>query len=142
MTLTDSKIYIDTAPFIYYLEKSNLYFDTARKFFINCRNQNADLITSTVTIEEYCVYPLSRNDEQSIKNFYAFINGMNIKTVSVNENVAIKAAEIRAKYPSFKALDSIHLATAILSNCAAFITNDKQLCQAKEIQVYTMEDLK
>lgn len=64
MTLTDSKIYIDTAPFIYYLEKSNLYFDTAREFFINCRNQNADLLTSTVTIEEYCVYPLSRNDKQ------------------------------------------------------------------------------
>ncbi len=79
MILTDSKIYIDTAPFIYYLEKSNLYFDITRSFFIDCRNQKKELFTSTVTIEEYCVYPLSRNDTQSVKNFNIFVEGMNIK---------------------------------------------------------------
>ena len=35
--MTDSRIYVDTAPFIYFLEKSTLYFDVARSFFIDCK---------------------------------------------------------------------------------------------------------
>lgn len=141
MILTDSKIYIDTALFIYYLEKSNMCFNSARKFFIDCKKREAELFTSAVTIEEYCVYPLSNGNKQAVKNFQSFLNGMNIRKVSVDENIALKAAEIRAKYPAFKALDSIHLATALLSDCTTFVTNDKQLRQIKEIHVCTMEML-
>ena len=109
--MTDSRIYVDTAPFIYFLEKSALYFDVARSFFIDCKNQSFKLFTSTVTIEEFCVYPLSHNDRQAIVNFETFLNGMNIDVVPVDKNIALKAAEIRAKYTGFKALDAIHLAT-------------------------------
>ena len=140
--MTDSRIYVDTAPFIYFLEKSALYFDVARSFFIDCKNQSIQLFTSTVTIEEFCVYPLSHNDRQAIVNFETFLNGMNINVVPVDKSIALKAAEIRAKYTGFKALDAIHLATATLTNCDAFITNDKQLLQIKEIPVHSMDMLK
>ena len=79
---------------------------------------------------------------QSVKNFNIFVEGMNIKKIPVDESIAMKAAELRAKYQALKALDSIHLATAILSHCKAFITNDKQLQQIKEVSVYSMEILK
>lgn len=139
--MTGSKLYLDTAPFIYFLEKSSLYFDQIRDFFIACKNQGILLVTSAITIEEYCVFPLSQNDNQLVSNFDLFLKGMNIEVVSVDKNIALRAAEIRAKYKSFKALDALHLATAITSDCSVFVTNDKQLRQIQEISVCTMNNL-
>ena len=51
--MTDSSVYLDTALFIYFLEKSSLYFERARSFFIKCRNNSVPLVTSAVTVEEY-----------------------------------------------------------------------------------------
>ena len=139
--MTASKLYLDTAPFIYFLEKSGLYFDKIRNFFIECRNYNIPLLTSAMTVEEYCVFPLSQNNNQAVANFETFLKGMNVDVVPVDENIALKAAEFRAKYKGFKALDAVHLATAFLRGCSAFVTNDKQLRQAQEIPVFTMENL-
>lgn len=54
--MTGSRRYLDTAPFIYFLEKSSLYFDKIRDFFIRCKNQDIPLVTSAMTVEEYCVF--------------------------------------------------------------------------------------
>lgn len=140
--MTDSKIYIDTAPFIYYLEKNTYYFDTARNFFMECYKQNIQLVTSTVTLEEYSVYPFSQNDEKAVDAFRLFLTGMKIEIVPVNESVAYEAARIRAEYKSFKALDSIHLATAKLTGCTSFLTNDSQLRQMAGLKITMVEDLK
>ena len=139
--MTDSKLYLDTAPFIYFLEKSNLYFDQIRSFFIQCKEKNISLLTSALTVEEYCVYPLSQNNKQAVFDFEKFLSGMNISVIAADRSIALKAAELRAKYKGYKALDSIHLATAVINNCTAFITNDKQLKQSQEVPVFTMENL-
>lgn len=111
--MTDSRLYLDTAPFIYFLEKSALYFDQIREFFIACKNQHVSLATSALTVEEYCVFPISQNDNQAVSNFDTFLKGMNVELIPADKSIALKAAEIRAKYKGFKALDAIHLATAI-----------------------------
>ena len=67
--MTASKLYLDTAPFIYFLEKSGLYFDKIRNFFIECRSYNIPLLTSAMTVEEYCVFPLSQNNWKIIEEF-------------------------------------------------------------------------
>lgn len=139
--MTDSKIYIDTAPFIYYLEMNRQYFDKARNFFMNCYKSNIQLVTSTITFEEYCVYPLSNNDEKSVEIFKTFIDGMKVDVLQVSTEIALEAARIIAKYKSFKASDSIHLATAKLANCSTFLTNDHQLRQIQDLKVITMDSL-
>lgn len=45
------------------------------------------------------------------------------------------------QYKGLKALDSIHLASAIASGCDAFFTNDKQLKQITELSVIYLSDL-
>ena len=68
--MTGSKIYLDTAPFIYYLEQNQQYFDTTRSFFKKCYEEKIALATSSLTIEEYCVYPLSNGNEMVVENFF------------------------------------------------------------------------
>ena len=128
--MTDSKIYLDTAIFIYYLEQNPFYFN----------NNDTALFTSAVTIEEYCVFPVSENNHESIENFDKFIDGMDISVIPVSRTIALEAAKFRAKYKGIKALDAIHLATAYISGCSLFVTNDKQLKQIQELNVVTMDD--
>ena len=122
------------------MEQNQFYFSRIRTFFKSCFDKDLPLCTASITIEEYCVYPLSNNNEKSVENFNMFIKGMNIEVVPVSREIAFAVAKIRAKYKTFKALDSIHLATAKLLECKKFITNDKQLKQVQEISVFTMDN--
>ena len=51
------------------------------------------------------------------------------------------AVNLRTKYKGLKALDSIHIASAIASGCDAFFTNDKQLKQISELHILYLSDL-
>ena len=50
-----------------------------------------------------------------------------MEIMEISQEIAKKAAKIRAEYKGFKAMDALQLATACLSECDIFVTNDKQL---------------
>ncbi len=135
------RVYIDTSPIIYYLENSALYMDKMKRFFELCLDNNIQIVTSTITIEEYLVFPYASGKLELVDNFKRFIRYMNIKIVDINDEVAEQAAKIRGQFKSFKAMDSLQLAAAIVSKCDMFFTNDKQLRQEKSLPCMTMEDL-
>ena len=49
------RIYIDTSPYIYYLEKNVQYGDKVKEFFMNHYDLGAEFVTSAITIEEYSI---------------------------------------------------------------------------------------
>ena len=135
------RVFIDTAPFIYYLENSSLYMGMVKKFFTKCIEENIQIVTSAITIEEYLVFPYSNGKMELADNFEKFIEYMNIEIVDINSEIAEQGAKIRGQYKNFKAMDALQIATAIASGCDMFFTNDKQLRQEKELPCMTMEDL-
>lgn len=135
------RVFVDTAPIIYYLENSALYVDSIKNFFTKCLEDNIQIVTSTITIEEYLVFPYGSGKEELADNFKRFIEYMSIKVVDIDSNIAEQGAKIRGKYKHFKAMDALQLATAIISECDMFFTNDKQLRQEKELPCMTMDDL-
>ena len=138
--MTDSKkIFLDTSPIVYYLEKNELYYSNMKRFWKIY--EECDYITSAVTIAEYLVYPYQQNNLKLINAFYAFADGMDIEIKSIDKAIAEKAAQIRAEYKFFKTMDALQLATACLSGCDLFLTNDKQLRQFKEMKCITIEEL-
>ena len=140
--MTDfKKIYFDTSPFIYLLEKNPEYYDLVKQFFLDCYNDENELYTSTVTIEEYCIIPYRNSNQKIISDFYKLIKDMDIKIIDVDSEVADRAARIRAEYKSFKGMDSLQLATACETECEVFLTNDKQLRQFTEIHIITVAGL-
>jgi predicted nucleic acid-binding protein len=62
--------------------------------------------------------------------------------VNLTPEIAERAARLRAKYSSLKAIDSVHLATEIYSGASAFLTNDAQLSSISEIKVLVLKNLK
>ena len=135
------RIFIDTAPIIYYLENSSLYMEKIKKFFAKCIEEKIQIVTSSITVEEYMVYPYSSGKTELADNFKKFIQYMNIEIVDIDFRIAEQGAKIRAKYKDFKAMDALQIATAMLSQCDMFFTNDKQLRQEKELPCITMDDL-
>lgn len=136
-----NKAFIDTNPFIYFLEGADGYYEIVRKFFENAYMGNRQLVTSTITTEEYCVFPYRTNNFQAIQQYEDFLEDMSIVVQDITSSIAKTAARIRAEYKHFKSMDALQLAAAVVSGCDLFITNDKQLKQYKEIKCITMDDL-
>ena len=143
--MTDyKKVFVDTAPFIYFIEKNEnnpQYYDKVKNFFMNGYDDNKKFITSVITMEEYFVFPYRNNNHSYIDMFNRLVAITNMDIIEVNQEIAKKAAQIRAEYKSFKAMDAIQLAVASLEECDLFLTNDKQLRQFKEIKCITVGEL-
>jgi predicted nucleic acid-binding protein len=63
-----------------------------------------------------------------------------MQTIPVNETIAARAAYLRAKY-RLRTPDALHAATAIVSGCDAFLTNDVTFRRVNEIPILILDDL-
>lgn len=141
--MTDFKrVFIDTAPIIYFLENSTLYMESMERFFAKCVKEHKQIVISALTVEEYLVAPYSNGQMEYVDNFKKFIKYMDVEVVDIDSTIAERGAKIRGKYKNFKAMDSLQIAAAVVRKCDVFFTNDKQLRQEKEIPCITMEDIK
>lgn len=143
--MTDyKKVFVDTEPFIYFIEKDEnnpQYFEKVKKFFSNGYETDKKFVTSVITMEEYFVFPYRNKLYSFINMFNKLVQTTDMEIVEVNQEIAKKAAQIRAEYKGFKAMDAIQLAVAGVTNCDLFLTNDKQLRQFKELKCITVDEL-
>ena len=134
--MTDFKrVFIDTAPIIYFLENSSLYMELMETFFARCMKEHIQIVTSAL------VSPYRNGKMEYVDNFKRFIKYMDIEVVDIDSIIAERGAVIRGRYKSFKATDALQIATAIEKKCDMFFTNDKQLRQEKELPCMTIEDI-
>lgn len=143
--MTDyKKVFIDTSPFIYFIEKNEhnpQYYDKIKKFLNDSYNRDVDFVSSVITVEEYLVFPYRIHSQQYIDLFKKLVKTLEMEVVIIDEKIAEKAAQIRAEFKSFKAMDALQLGAASLSKCDLFLTNDKQLRQFKEVRCVTIDEL-
>lgn len=134
------KIFLDTAPIIYYLDKTAFFKTNVDKIFDDILISRYKLFTSVVTCTEYLVHPYRNDDKESIKIFWNFVYEFKLNIRRIDNAVAIEAAKIRAEYRHIKNADALQLASAICSGCDLFLTNDKQLKQFDKISCMTVEE--
>lgn len=60
--------------------------------------------------------------------------------MDINSEIALLAAEIRVRY-NLKLPDALQVATAIQSNCDAFLTNDLQFKKVSELSILVISEL-
>ncbi len=133
-----SKIFLDTAPIIYFVEQKEKYLEQIKNIFKS--NYLSEYYTSTISIAEYSLYPYLY-DKSLLKDYNKFIDRMGINLIDINKEIAEKSALIKSQYKFFKTADSLQLASALAYNCDLFITNDKQLRQFSDIETLVLDDL-
>lgn len=136
-----TRVFVDTAPFIYLLEDNEHYIVKMQDIFERLIANDIPLLTSTITFEEYLVHPYQTLQPQKERAFLDFIQDAHIRVITIDEDIAKKAAKIRAEHHSFKAMDALQLAAAVHWRCDGFLTNDKRLRQFTEVTCLLVDEL-
>jgi predicted nucleic acid-binding protein len=136
----NSKIFFDTAPFIYWLEQHPTLCLKARKFVADAVAFNCDFTTSVVSFAEFGVYPERNGRPDLIQDFEDAIADFSFDFLEINLPIARMAYRLRAKYTFLKGMDAFQLAAALHSGCQYFLTNGRPLSVITEINIIILED--
>jgi len=134
------RICIDTAPFIYFIEKNSKYLGLLRPFFAEINAGKIDALTSTITLLEVLVLPFKTKNESLAERYRdILLYAEGLTTFEIFHEVSELSAKLRAKY-SIRTPDAIQIAVGIIYGADAFLTNDSGLKKVKDIRVVILED--
>jgi len=136
------RLFLDTAPVIYFVERHPQYYDLVRVFFEQINQQALIAVTSPITFSECLVQPYRLGQTELQQDFIELItNYDNVEFVPIDEEeLGIQAAQIRARY-NLQLPDAFQIAVALTANCEAFITNDVILKRVTELRVLVLDEL-
>ncbi len=132
------EVVLDTNIFIYYFNSKSEFYKSADLLITNLITNKTNITTTVLTLSELLSFQAP--SEYLDKLEFEFLQMPNLELKSINQEISKVAASIRRSY-NFKLVDSIQLASAVLSKAQVFITNDDQLKSFKEIKVMTLKDL-
>lgn len=139
--LKGKTIFLDTAPFIYFIEGNSEFQKSLAQIFALIDNQEIIAITSTITLLEVLVKPLRNNRIDLVDKYTEILtSAKGLDICDLNVEVAKEAATLRARY-NLKTPDSIQMATAKVYLADYFITNDSHLKSVTEINGLTLSEL-
>ena len=97
--------------------------------------------SSVLTLAEVLVMPLREGDQRLVNAYQdILIASGDYELVTVTAEIATVAADLRARY-GLNTPDSIHVATAIVSNCDAMLTNDRDMKRVQELSILILDEL-
>ncbi|CAN5336154.1 MAG: type II toxin-antitoxin system VapC family toxin [Pyrinomonadaceae bacterium] len=136
-----SALGLDTAPFIYFVERNPAYLNLAREIFARIDSGAFVGYCSTITLTEVLTLP-KRAQNQKLESEYGALltQSKNLTLVPITADVAALAAELRARY-RLHTPDALQIAAALAARCEAFLTNDAALRRVKELRILILNDL-
>ena len=136
----NSKIFFDTAPFIYWLEQHPTLCGKVRQFMADTAVLSCDYATSIVSFAEFGVYPERNGRPDLIQDFEDALSDFSFDFIEINLPIARISYRLRAKYIFLRGMDAFQLAAALHTGCQYFLTNDRPLTVVGEINVIILED--
>jgi len=135
------KIYFDSAPIIYYTEDRIPFADIIEKVMQYIIQNNIQIVTSVISVSECLTKPIRENDTKLITIYERFFEQtQNMNVIDISFPIARKSADLRAQY-GLRTPDALHIATAIIAGCQAFLTNDIALKRINELKVWVLDDI-
>ncbi|MDQ7025024.1 MAG: PIN domain-containing protein [Anaerolineae bacterium] len=117
------------------------YFNLTKAIFEYVSQEKLDVITASLTLTEVLMKPIQAKNRRLQREYRdLLLNTKNVSTIAIDTIIATKAAELRAKY-NLKTPDALHVASAIVSGCDAFLTNDDGIKRVTEITILILDDL-
>ena len=138
--LRGTRICIDTAPFIYFIEKDPKYLNIVRPIFAEIDAGKIDALTSTITLLEVLVLPFkTKNESLAEKYREILLYAEGLTTFEIFHEVSELSSKLRAKY-LIRTPDAIQIAVGIICGADTFLTNDSGLKKVKDIKMVILED--
>ncbi len=135
------RLFLDTAPVIYYVEGNPRYSASLATIFARLDNGTLTAVTSPVTLAECLVIPYRLQETDLIQSFTDLITGGNGTLFApIDHEAAQSAAELRARY-NLTLTDAFQIAIALAAGCDAFLTNDFTLRRIADIRILVLDEM-
>lgn len=125
-----SRIFWDSNLFIYFLEGNDERAAATKKLRQSMLDRGDQMLTSTLTMGEILVKPMSRNDQARCR-LYEDVVGKTALVLPFDLKAARRYSAIRSA-TAIKGPDAIQLACAGEAGVDLFVTNDRRL-QGKKV---------
>jgi predicted nucleic acid-binding protein len=135
-----TRLYLDTAPVIYLVERNPQFFEQVRPVFQRVDEGQLVVVASPITPAECLVGAYHLNQTEAVINFVECLTQEGTDFVQISAEIGDRAAQLRVKY-NLQLTDALQIATALESRCEAFLTNDTQLKRAVELKVLVVAEL-
>jgi uncharacterized protein len=134
-------VYVDTNPIIYIIDQIEPFADVTLPFFTAIADGQFRALTGEMTLGELLTKPYADNNTRMIGEMNAFFDeGDFVRLVAHNKDDFVLSAQLRGT-SKLKAIDALHVATAINHQCAFFITADKEIAKrAQGVEVVNLND--
>lgn len=135
------RIFLDTAPVIYFVEENPHYAARAQGIFERLDNGELSAVASPITLSECLVLPYrSGNGEVAEAFTRLLVNSESVSFHPIDEQIADQAANLRAQH-NLTLTDALQAAVALSSGCDAFLTNDVALKRVEGLNVIVLDEL-
>jgi|GEM_PF-1366011 len=132
-------IAIDSMILIYLIEGREPFCGAIKKALESARHINF----SSFGLGEVLAGFEKAGDKRGKIKFLSFVETYEkLSIIGFGKQEALIFAQLRAKYPSVKPPDAIHLATAISGRVDGFLTNDKNLMKVEELPILRLDFIK
>lgn len=138
--LRGERVYFDTAPIIYSVEKHNEYWFLLLPLWQFLKSQDIEIVTSELTLLETLVQPIKQNNQTLVSAYETLLKHTEIEVIPINFDILRESANLRANQ-NFKTPDAIHSATAQSANCTYLLTNDAGFRRLSSLPIIVMSDL-
>ena len=135
------RLYIETAPLIYYVEENPRYLAIMDRIMNAIENTLIEAFSSVMTLTEVLPQPMRTGNialAQEYRDILLFSAAFTL--LPVTAQIAESAAYLRARY-NLRTPDALHVATALDARCDAFLTNDLAIKRVTEIRVLVLDEL-
>lgn len=136
-----NRVYLDTNIWIYASEGYPAFIHDLTQLFQSIDRGNLSAVTSELSLAEALVKPFQNQDLAKQTIYKQLIsNSQNLTVIPVNRDVLIEAARLRANV-NIKLPDAIHAATALLTQCSTFVTNDQRFQNVPGLTVVLLSQI-
>ena len=135
------RLYLDTAPLIYYFEEYPSYISKMDRIFDLIGTSRVVTFSAVHILTEVMVKPLQTGNQELAQEYRdILVNSAAHTLVPVTLPIAESAAVLRARY-NLRTPDALHVATAVSECCDALLTNDAGLKRVQELPILVLDEL-
>lgn len=139
--LRGKRVYIDTNPFIYFIEGHPDFSETVKPLFDLIDQEAIIACTSHLTLTELLIKPYREGFDELIADYKGLLlESEKITLLALDQNTFLNAAQ-RGGTQGLRTPDALHIASALENLCDFFITNDQRIRSVGKLEVVQLADL-
>ncbi len=143
------RVYVDTVTVIYAVEQTPTYGVLLNPLWHSLQARTLEVFSSELTLMETLVVPLRNSDTFLVDVYERLLRSRSVserespqmQLIPISQTILREAARLPASTPSLRTPDAIHIATATISGCTQFLTNDRQLRTATNLPVVILDEV-